>query len=157
MNSRCLVQALKSRHHPLVRRSHLWLFWCNFREQSSALSSRALRASVSPAIKLRGGIGWRRWRKNTGAEFEFAQRCNRILQPTLQSPCQPTSRPDFPTVGTGLLAPAAASHGYSWHDLCELGSASDVRCRLGRPRPDGHLVAKLALVLHHFLHHSISY
>lgn len=78
-------------------------------------------------------------------------RANPRSHPASHSAKQPSSRPDFPGAGTGLLAPPTPpSHSRSWQDLCELASAPDVRCGVGRPLPDGHLVAKLASCLHHF-------
>lgn len=100
------------------------------------------------------GEGWkRRGGHRCCAEREYAQRCNAIPEPTAQPPCQPLSQ------AAGLISPALAptcwhrqpllSHSRSWQDLRELAWAPDVRCGVGRPLPDGHLVAKLALRLHH--------
>lgn len=95
------------------------------------------------------------------AELEFAQRCCMIPpanRATTLPATQPSSRPDFPhrwhrPAGTN----SPLSHSRSWQDLCELARAPDVHSGVGRPRPDGHLVAKAGFALASLLHHSLSY
>lgn len=114
---------------------------------SCALSSGALQASVNPAVMQRGGMGKRTQVLCRARVFTVVRRDPRANRAAALPATQPSSQPDFPIAGAGPLAPPAPfSHSCSWHALC----APDVRCRIGRPIPDGYLVAELASHLHHF-------
>lgn len=157
--ARCLIRALKSLRTPLPIQSHLWLFWSDFRESGELCAVLWSFASICEFCRrMKGRDGNDEGGEDTGvvpssslhsgATWSLSQPHSR---PASHSAKQPTSRSDFPVAGTGLLAPPTPlSHSSSWQDLCKLASAPDVRCRVGRPLPDGHLIVELASRLHHF-------
>lgn len=143
--------SFKKLAHSLPFQSHLWLFWFDFRgsrELYTVLWSFAIICESYRRAERRGGRTQVFCRALVCTVVQRDPRANRAA--TLPA-TQPSSRPDFPNAGTGLLAPPTLlSHSRSWQDLCELALAPDVDCGVGRPLPDGHLVVKLASCLHHF-------
>lgn len=122
---------------------------------SCALSSGALRASASPAVERSGREGGRQGRaRRCCAEPAYAQWCIVIPEPTAQQPPrQPLSRAAGPDFHRRWRRPAGTaepllSQSRSWQDLHQLARAPDVCCWVGRPLPDGHLVARPDSRLH---------
>lgn len=112
--------------HPPIR-SHLWLFWSDFRERGAAhCPLELLQASVSPAVERRGGMEERGWGHRCCAELEFAQRCNVISEPTAPPPCQPLSQ------AAGLISPALAPA--CWH--CQPLSPTPAAGRISASWPE---------------------